>query len=190
MSTYLVACACEIDHILSLLIVTIYICSTYIWKLLLIQWCVEIKKVYISFFYSYFYFRSVACSLRLNPPTSVFLCGARSVQGRGGVCVWGARVESGTLGTMYELFECAFFSSAFDQLLGGGDFSAFSDESRIFSVNFLRKLWFVVLRFASLTHFIERVSTRATRKRLAFVFIRFRRGACWSCTRATPLQKI
>ena len=134
MSTCLVSCACEIDHILSLLnLPLIFIqLKSIIYSMMRLR-----QRKYISFFYSYFYFRSVACSLRLNPPTSVFLCGARSVQGRGGVCVWGARVESGTLGTMYELFECAFFSSAFDQLLGGGEFSAFSDESRIFSVNFL-----------------------------------------------------
>ena len=59
-----------------------------------------------------------------------------------------------------------------------------------FCVKFLRKLWFVVLRFASLTLFIERVITHVARKRLDFVFIRFRRGACFMHTRAYPLQKI
>ena len=100
----------------------------------------EIKKVYI--FLSARTLFSFCCLLARTIESTYlgFLCGARSVQGRGGVCVWGARVESGTLGTMYELFECAFFNPAFDQLLGGGEFSAFSDESRIFSVNFLRKL--------------------------------------------------
>ena len=55
------------------------------------------------------------------------------------MCVWGARVESGTLGTMYEYLN-ALFSSAFDQLLGEGELSAFSDESRILCKIFAKTL--------------------------------------------------
>ena len=99
----------------------------------------EIKKVYISFFYSYFIF--VLCCLLVTIKSTYlgFLCGARSVQGRGGVCVCGARVESGTLGTMYEYLN-ALFSSAFDQLLWGGELSALSDESRILCKIFAKTL--------------------------------------------------
>ena len=136
MSTYLVACACEIDHILSLLNLHLF----YIHLKFTTYSMMRLRqRKYISFFYSYFYFRSVACSLRLNPPTSVFLCGARSVQGRGGVCVCRARVESRTVGTMYEYLN-ALFSSAFDQLLGEGELSAFSDESRILCKIFAKTL--------------------------------------------------
>ena len=89
-----------------------------------------------------------------------------------------------------------FFNPAFDiRLLGGGEFSAFSDESRIFSINFLlRKLCFVVLRFASLTLFYRAgFYTRATRKRLTMYF-RFHRGSkgvrADHARALTPLLKI
>ena len=69
-----------------------------------------------------------------------FFCGARSVfQGRRGVRVGSSRIESWTVGTMYEFFECAFFNATYevDDLEEAVNFTPFSMKAEHCIVNYL-----------------------------------------------------
>ena len=135
LGTCLIRCACQMISILSLRNVDIYICSMHICQLRLIQWCVLRWRKYISFYMFVLYFRSVVCLLvRLNPLTSVFFVALAAFFKVVEVCVLGARELSLELSERCTNSSNAlfFFNATYESRWfgGGGEFPAFSDESR------------------------------------------------------------
>ena len=103
-----------------------------------------------------------------------FFCGARSVfQGRRGVRVGSSRIESWTLGTTYELFECAFSirHTTFDYW-EEANFPPFLMKAEFCNVNcFVAQTLFCSFTFCVTDAFYRTgFYTRATRKRVTMYF--------------------